>query len=300
MNELPLHLLQAFVTFSESKNIVEAAQKMGLSQPGLSKQLKQLEEHLPARVFLLKGRKKELTPYGRELHKRIKKQIGEIQEQARQAWLLNASPAQAKLRILGRREILDRLSPRLAFPCSLIFSEASNAAVIEAMEGSRAEVGIVHSVPVSSRLIAKPLFNEEFQLVLPRSFFARRPLLDERLLQKLVDLPCLVYRPEDELIQSLLKFYSVNGEGMKFSRATESYPSIREMTAAQLGWAVLPLYIQLPEEKCWSFRIPAKALPSRRFFLLYGPEFRSLAWFKDLLAEIQSAFYEGKATRNPN
>lgn len=290
MGKVPLHLLEAFVTFSESKNIVEAANILGLSQPGLSKQLKQLEYLLPGKVFTLSGRKKELTPYGLELHKKIKDQIGGIQEAAKEAWLLNASPAHATIRILGRRGILDRLSGQLKFSGTVIFSESSNNAVIDAMKAPKAELGILHTFPNSPELIAKPLFKEEFQLVVPKTFFTRKPNLGPELVKKLMDLPCLAYRPEDELIESFLAFYSMGSRNRAVFRATESYSSIGEMAAAQMGWAVLPSYIRPPEEKCWSFLIPSKALPSRQFFLVYRSEFKSLGWFKELVAEVQNCF----------
>ncbi len=289
MKKIPIHLLQAFVTFSDSKNIMEAARTLGLSQPGLSKQLKQLEEFLPGKIFTLKGRKKELTPFGQQLYKKIKDQIGSIQEVVKEAWALNASPTHATIRILGRRGILDRLSWQLKFPGTLVFSESSNDAVIHSMKAQEAELGIVHTFPNSSELIAKPLFKEEFQLVIPKKFFSRQPNLEFDLMMKLIDLPCLAYRYEDELVDSLMANYSIDKDPQVF-RVTESYPSISEMAAAQMGWAVLPSYIRFAEKNCWSLSIPAKALPSRQFYLVYRSEFKSLDWFRELLDEARQCF----------
>jgi DNA-binding transcriptional LysR family regulator len=245
---------------------------------------------LPGKVFTLIGRKKELTPFGRDLHKKIRDQIGGIKEVAKEAWLLNGSSAQATIRILGRRGVLDRLSGRLKFPGTLIFSESSNIGVIDAMKASAAEMGILHTFPNSPELIAKPLFREEFQLVVPKRFLTRKPNLDAEMVEKLLDLPCLAYRPEDELTEAFLSYYSIDNQGKKVFRATESYPSIAEMAVAQMGWAVLPSFIRVADEKCWSFPVPAKALPSRQFYLAYRSEFKSLGWFKELAVEVQKCF----------
>jgi DNA-binding transcriptional LysR family regulator len=288
MKKIPIYLLQAFVTFSESKNIVEAARSLGFSQPGLSKQLKQLEAILPGKIFTLKGRKKGLTPFGHELYRKIKDQIGSIQEAAKEAWIMHVSPSQATIRILGRRGILDRLSWQLKFPGTLVFSESSNDAVIHSIKSQEAELGIVHTFPNSSELISKPLFKEEFQLVVPKKFFRRRPSLDSNLMRKLMELPCLSYRYEDELIDSLKEHYSI-GSGTQVFRVTESYPSISEMAGAQMGWAVLPTYIPIIKN-CWALHIPVNALPSRQFYLVYRPEFKSLDWFRDFVAETQQCF----------
>ncbi|HEY8272056.1 MAG TPA: LysR family transcriptional regulator [Pseudobdellovibrionaceae bacterium] len=61
MENIPVHLLNAFVVFNESKSIGEAAVRLQITQPALSKQLKQLEERLPNAVFTFSGRKKVLT-----------------------------------------------------------------------------------------------------------------------------------------------------------------------------------------------------------------------------------------------
>ena len=70
MNAIPLSLLNSFIVFNESNNITDAATALGITQPALSKQLMLLESILSEPVFLLRGRKKVLTPFGTDLHKR--------------------------------------------------------------------------------------------------------------------------------------------------------------------------------------------------------------------------------------
>jgi DNA-binding transcriptional LysR family regulator len=64
-NMPPLEYLRSFVIFVESRNIVEAAQELRISQPLLSLHLKGLEEALGLSLFEFKGKKKILNSSGK-------------------------------------------------------------------------------------------------------------------------------------------------------------------------------------------------------------------------------------------
>lgn len=290
MQKIPVHLLEAFVVFGESKNIIEAARRLNLSQPGMSKQLIQLEGMLPGKIFTLTGRKKMLTPFGQSLHKRIKDKVGSLQSEVKLAWALHSDPKDATIRILGRRGVLDRLPSKLSFKGSLFFEEAQNSEIIASLMQLKAEMGIAHSPLINHELIAKPLFKEEFQLVIPKKLISRHPQLNSALLQKLLELPCLAYKPKDELISALFRHHSVDPKELKVVRATASYQSIAEMAHTGLGWSILPSYFQIIRESCWQLPIPIKELPSRQFYLMYRKELSSLNWFKELGTGIQRCF----------
>jgi DNA-binding transcriptional LysR family regulator len=174
-------LLNAFVIFNESKNIVEDAQQLGITQPALSKQLKEFESGLSVPVFTMQRRRKVLTPFGRTLHIRLKDRLGNIQKIISDEQTHYQSPLHAKLSIAGRRGILDRMSTRLSFEGSLFFIESSNEKIIESLKNLQAEIGITHIVPDSHEIIAKPLFKEEFHLVIPKKFVPNKPVIGNTL-----------------------------------------------------------------------------------------------------------------------
>lgn len=289
MQKIPLHLLESFVAFRESRNIMEAAARLGISQPGLSKQLMQLEQMLPGRIFTISGRKKTLTPFGLALYQRVREKVGSLQREIETAWALHASPQNAALKILGRRGILDRLSPKLRFEGSLYFEESQNAETLKALLEARGEIGIAHSPISTHELIARPLFQEEFQLVVPKSFMKRPPKIGAALLEALSQYPCIAYKPKDELTERFFASYSVGASNLRMIRATENYESIAAMVASGMGWAILPSYFS-PEKSCWSLPIPGRELPTRLFYLVYRKEYSTLPWFKDLLGEIHRCF----------
>ena len=62
---MDLQLLRSLLTVSDTGSITEAADRIGITQPALSRRLQQLEEHLGAEL-LNRGRKgAELTEIGR-------------------------------------------------------------------------------------------------------------------------------------------------------------------------------------------------------------------------------------------
>lgn len=285
MSAIPLHLLQSLVAFGDAKNIAAAAKGLGLTQPALSKQLSALEARMPGKIFARSGRKKTLTPFGRALHAKLKARVGNMESLVAQTWAAHAAPEQAKLRIGGRRGVLDRISGRLEFPGSLYFLELSNEEAILGLESGGLDLGIVHRVPVSADLVAKPLFREEFSLVVPKRFLPKKLPFGETLSARLRALPCLGYKPDDEILAA-----TVGDAGpLRMVRATENYASLAEMTEAGLGWAAIPRHLA-EASRCWVIPVPENILARRNFSLVYRAEFRALPWFGRLAAEIRSCF----------
>ena len=74
--------LQYFVTVAEELNFTHAAEKLTISQPPLSMQIKQLEEDLGAQLFIRGKRKLQLTEAGRAFYRRAT-QILSLSQDAR-------------------------------------------------------------------------------------------------------------------------------------------------------------------------------------------------------------------------
>jgi DNA-binding transcriptional LysR family regulator len=290
MQTVRFTLLNSFVIFNESENITEAAKRLGITQPALSKQLKEFERGIDIPVYTTQGRRKVLTPFGRSLHVRLKERLGNIHEIITNEQVRYQSPLYAKLSIAGRRGILDRISQRLTFEGSLFFVESSNDKIIESLQDLTAEIGISHIIPDSFELVAKPLFKEEFQLVIPKKLLALKPTLGKDLFSHLTKIPCLGYKSDDEIVRAVCSFYSENSSAINMFRATENYNSIKEMVLAKMGWAVIPSYLSLPAKETWRIPIPSKVLLRRQFYLIYRAEFSSVPWFKELILNIHACF----------
>ena len=71
-------LYRIFVAVSNEKNITKAAKKLNISQPAITKQIKNLESQLSITLFERKSKGLELTPEGKELFKKVKSPIEEL------------------------------------------------------------------------------------------------------------------------------------------------------------------------------------------------------------------------------
>ena len=81
--DMDLRALHYFVVTAEERNITRAAQRLGMSQPPLSNQIKGLEEELGVQLFVRGKRQLTITEAGRLLYRRAL-QILELSEQTRQ------------------------------------------------------------------------------------------------------------------------------------------------------------------------------------------------------------------------
>lgn len=290
MTTIPIHLLNAFVVFNESPNISAAAADLGITQPALSKQLKNLEELSEHRLFTLMGRKKMLTPYGRDLHGQLKSRLSGLQELVLQSGLLHTDPRHAEIRFAARRGIIDRCCREIQFPGSLNFLESSNEEIIAGLLNQKIEIGVVHNVPDSSELIVKPLFKEEFKIVVPKQLLKIKRNYGAGLFADLKNIPCITYKKHDDVLRQLCSANFLDAAELKVSRITSSYSSIAEMVHAKLGWAALPAYLEIDSAKNWIIPIPKDLLKLREFSIAYRREFKDVRWFKDLVKEVTDCF----------
>lgn len=79
---MELRTLRYFLAVAREENITRAAEQLHLTQPNLSRQLKELEEELGTTLFLRGGRKITLTEEGVILRKRAE-EMAELEEKTR-------------------------------------------------------------------------------------------------------------------------------------------------------------------------------------------------------------------------
>ena len=84
-----LNYLETFLTLAETLNFTEAARRLNLTQPSVSRQIKQLEDDLNAKLFIRDKHAVRLSREGKELRVTITPLLEEIQD--RKSTRLNSS-----------------------------------------------------------------------------------------------------------------------------------------------------------------------------------------------------------------
>lgn len=288
MERIPVQWWQAFVVFRESADMTEAAARLGLTQPALSKQLKSLQSRLPQPLLRSEGKRRVPTEYGEALYRELRGRFAGLEEDVRDIGLRHAQSAPPRIRIHARREVLDRLIRALRTPTCLVLNEAGHEQIAKAIAERATDIAVDHRAPDSEQWIARPLFQESFEFWIPKSLLARRPSGEG--LEILQELPVLAYRERDELLEQAARERRLDPRRLRVAGVTGNYASLREWVRAGRGWAVLPAYLADEEGGCWRLPIPARTLPSREFFAIYRREHAKARWLRETLTEIHAAF----------
>lgn len=75
---MDFELYRIFVAVAEEENITKASDKLNISQPAITKQIKNLENQLSVKLFERKSKGVDLTQYGKDLYEKLRNPIEEL------------------------------------------------------------------------------------------------------------------------------------------------------------------------------------------------------------------------------
>ncbi len=290
MNKIPLHLYKSLIVFADSASLSEAALKLEITQPGLTKQLQNLESLLPHKIFTQEGKRKKLTSYGEALAHQIKNKIEGLENIIEQTSQQFNTPEESTVRIMGRIGVLSRFFSKLNFPGCLIFEDASNDATIKGILNRSADLGITFFKQDSLELIAQPLYKEKFKLVISKKLLQKKPETIKKTFEQIRHLPCLTYKQQDEIFDTILTHFNLKSSDLKIKRTLANFDGLLAMTENKIGWTLIPRQFYVDMNNNWVVDIPSSIHPDRQFYLYYRKELRSLPWLKLLVDEIKNCF----------
>ena len=173
--QLEYRHLKYFLAVAEELHYRKAAEKLYISQPGLSRQIKQLEEHLGIQLFKRHNRSVVLTASGKYLQTEISKNLKSLDGIINHAKLINDGKdgnlqfgyvGSAMQKIIPNLLIeLNQKYPNISFG----LKEMDNQSQIESLLSNNIDLGFVRLERVPRSLEMKPVLKESFCLVLPNS-----------------------------------------------------------------------------------------------------------------------------------
>jgi DNA-binding transcriptional LysR family regulator len=191
-----LRHVRYFIAVAEHLNFRKAAEQLHITQPPLSRQIRQLEEDLGVALLVRNKQRVELTKAGHAFLEQARKlivQAGHATEAARHAQKGESGIVRIGL-ASGLGAVVSRVvfehrkrSPAVEIECKDIFSTLQN----EALHKGEIDVGFLRPPVDQVNLGCELLFEEEFVVVLPKTHrLAKRRVLR---LKEVADEPLIIF-----------------------------------------------------------------------------------------------------------
>jgi len=237
--------LKAFVLVAESGSFSQAAEKLHLTQPAVSKRIALLEEQLGSDLFDRIGRYITLTEAGHALLPHARSVQQEL-EAAQQSVRDLAGEVTGQLRLATSHHIgLHRLPPVLSafsktFPAVHIdidFMDSEQA--YELIMQGKAELAIVTLAPTEeASVVTLPVWPDPLDFMVG----IQHPLarVSDLTLATLSEHPAIMPGLNTYTGQIVARLFNQHNLTLQVSMATNYLETIRMMASVGLGWTVLP------------------------------------------------------------
>ena len=168
--------MRAFFTIVEEGNISHAAQRLGVAQPALSRQMKRLEEKLNVKLFERGSRRIRLTEAGRVLYERVENIIGMVDGTVREITEIGTG-SKGSLRIgtittSGAMILPDLISEFHSKYPNITFEiwESEGARILELLDSRLIEIAITRTQVDNLAYELLILPNEPLVMVMNKKF----------------------------------------------------------------------------------------------------------------------------------
>ena len=174
-NQIELRHLRYFLAVAEDLHFRKAAERLFISQPGLSRQIKQMEEDLEIQLFVRHNRKVALTEAGIYLKTELTQSLKNLNHAFENAKLLqDGKDGHLNFGYVG--SAMQNIIPNLLVEFKKEYpnvqfglKEMDNKKQIDSLLSNDIDVGFVRLDRVPRGLAIKPILKESFCLVLPKN-----------------------------------------------------------------------------------------------------------------------------------
>jgi DNA-binding transcriptional LysR family regulator len=244
---MELRHLRYFVTVAEELHFGRAAQKLHLSQPPLSMQIKALEQELGVQLLLRTQRRVELTAAGEVFLEEAREILARV-EQARSAALRAARGEVGELTVgfvtIADYNLLPQALSRFRAQSPgirLVLREATTDVQLRELSEGRMDVGFLLSPVKDERLDVLPLLREPLVAALPERHSLARgrgPLA----LRRLADAAFILFprHMAPGLYDDVVSFCRSAGFSPRVEQEAVQMQTIVSLVSAGLGVALIP------------------------------------------------------------
>lgn len=242
---MDIEALKAFLAVAESESFSQAADKLHLTQPAVSKRIALLESQLDAKLFDRIGRTVRLTETGEALRSRAVQILQQVEDTRRAIRNLNGEIGGQLSLATSHHVGLWRLPgvlrgyiarhPDVTLDLHFMDSEVAHERIVQ----GELEMAIATLAPtVHERLHTEPIWRDELVFVTARD----HPVTEERhlSLDELANYPAIL--PDMSTFTGRIVKGMFEEEGLKLQvgMSTNYLETIKMLIGVGLGWSVLP------------------------------------------------------------
>jgi DNA-binding transcriptional LysR family regulator len=290
---MELRHLRYFVAVAEELHFRRAAERLHISQPPLSQQIRQLEEELDVRLLERSRRRVELTAAGAAFYERAREILDAVDDSARLARQVQRGDV-GRLSIWFVGSAMYSLVPEVlrAFrsrreAVELRLRELTSTAQLDQLESGRIDIGFIRPTTPRLGIVTETVLREEIVVALPESSaLAEREELD---LDSLRGKPLvLLTRTGSPGVRAALEAATrrFGGEGGLVQEAAE-IQTVIGLVAGGVGFSLVPDSVRSLARKGVAYRRLTDG-PSIELALAWRAEDRSpvLGAFRDIVREL--------------
>ncbi|GAA4274154.1 LysR family transcriptional regulator [Aquimarina gracilis] len=248
--QLELRHFNYFLAVAEELHFRKAADRLFISQPGLSRQIKQMEEIIGVQLFVRDKRNVRLTNAGEYLKKELDYVFNHIDFTIKQTRLIDAGN-EGEIRIGFLGSAMQTVIPELLVETNTKFpkikfslEEMSNYLQVEAIEKDELDLGFVRLARVPKGLKMKTVHSDTFSLVLPKdhrldkhSFKSVDQVSEENFILFSSDYSSLYY-------DKIMSICEDKGFSPNVSHRSVHAQTIYKLVESGLGVAIVPTSLQ--------------------------------------------------------
>ena len=242
MRGLNLDHLRTFASVIELGGFSAAAQRLNLTQPAVSLQIRQLEQRLGVRLVERIGRRATATAAGQDLLDHVQR-IEAAVAGAVDAMAYHATGTVGRVRIgTGGTACIYLLPPilrdlRQRHPTlEIVVSTGNTPDMLKAIEANSIDVGLV-TLPAAGRTLqVTPVLDDEFVAIFPTGDTPPKTVTAAALAERSV----VLYEPGANTRRLIDEWCLGGGALLKPVSELGSVEAIKELVAAGIGCGVLP------------------------------------------------------------
>ncbi len=248
--QIEIRHLKYFLAVAEELHFRKAADKLFISQPGLSKQIKQMEDDLDLKLFERHNRKVELTSAGIYLKKEIARNLNDLERILNHSKQLNDG-VEGHLNLGYVGSAMQQLIPNLLLKFkkehpNIIFDlkEMDNQRQVNDLLSKTIDIGFLRLETVSKNLEVLPVLKENFCLVLPKNHEINTS--NFRSIKQLKNEPFIMFDPSYSTAyhEKIMQIFDDNGFTPIISHNTINASSIYRLVENNLGVSIVPKSLQ--------------------------------------------------------